>query len=170
MPLPVNPLLASKISDLREEYLKKRSPDYQPRLWSSTTETRQNTIIVMIVPTRGCSWAFSEAGGCSVCGYVNDSSYDQRIPEEKILKRLIHSLKKVDSPKPIHYKLFNSGSFFDENDVPRNLRLKILDLIKKTPEVILLSVESRPEYLLNQQKVIDETSRLFQHSFYSLQF
>ena len=160
MPLRRNKLVASTIVRLRNQYLKQRGPDLKPRFWSNTTETKQSIIITMVLPTRGCSWALSESGGCSVCGYVNDSSRDRPIPSEHILEQIHHALNKVVPTKPIELKLFNSGSFFDENDVPRNLRLQILDLIKKTPEVILLSVESRPEYLLNQQKIIDETNRL----------
>ncbi len=160
MPLKRNKLLASTIVRLRNQYLKQRGPDLKPRLWSNTTETEQSIIITMVLPTRGCSWALSESGGCSVCGYVNDSSRDRPIPSEQILEQINYFLNRVVPTKPIELKLFNSGSFFDENDVPRTLRLQILDLVKKTPEVILLSVESRPEYLLNQQKIIDETNRL----------
>ena len=114
----------------------------------------------MVLPTRGCSWALSESGGCSVCGYVNDSSRDRPIPSEQILEQIHYSLNQIVPSKPIELKLFNSGSFFDENDIPRKLRLHILDIVKKTPGVKLLSVESRPEYLFNQQEVIDETNKL----------
>ncbi len=159
MPLRRNKLLASTIVRLRNQYLKQRRLDFKPRLWSNTTETEQSIILTIVLPTRGCSWALSESGGCSVCGYVNDSSRDQPIPSEQILEQIQDSLNRVIPTKPIELKLFNSGSFFDERDVPRNLRLQILDLVKKTPEVMLLSVESRPEYLLNQQEMIDETNK-----------
>lgn len=162
MPLQRNPLLASKIFDLRQEFRKKRSPDFKPKLWSTTTETRENIVIVMVVPTRGCSWAFSEAGGCSVCGYINDSSYDQPIPEQKILEEIDHSLSQVDSKKPIEFKLYNSGSFFDEQDVPEKLRMKILDKIRKCSGIFKLSVESRPEFLINHPKVIKETKMILE--------
>lgn len=160
MPLQMNPLLASKISDLREEYLKKRSPDFQPKLWSSTAETRQSIIIVMVVPTRGCSWAFSEAGGCSVCGYINDSSYNQPIPIKRILEEIGHSLSQVDSNKSIEFKLFNSGSFFDVKDVPEKLREKILEKIRNDNRVCKLSVESRPEFIINHLEEIKKIKRI----------
>jgi uncharacterized Fe-S cluster-containing MiaB family protein len=75
-----NKLLVSTIFNLRREYLNSINPDIQPKIWSNTTETEQNIIITTVIPTRGCSWALSEAGGCSVCGYVNDSSNDKLIP------------------------------------------------------------------------------------------
>jgi radical SAM enzyme (TIGR01210 family) len=159
MPLQGNTLLASKIFELRQDYLNKRSLDFQPKLWSSITETEQNIIIVMVVPTRGCSWALSEAGGCSVCGYINDSSYDYPIPEKKISEEIDHSLSQIDSTKPIEFKLYNSGSFFDVNDVPAKLRHKILDKIRNDPRICKISVESRPEFLINHLEIIKETKR-----------
>lgn len=162
MPLQRNQLLASKIFDLREEFLKNRSPDFQPKLWNSTTETRENIVIVMIIPTRGCSWALSEAGGCSVCGYINDSSYEHSIPEQRILEEIDHSLRQVDSKKPIEFKLYNSGSFFDAKDVPEKLRIKILEKIRNDHRINLLSVESRPEFLINNLEVIKETKKILE--------
>ncbi|MHA2407658.1 MAG: archaeosine biosynthesis radical SAM protein RaSEA [Candidatus Ranarchaeia archaeon] len=162
MPLQRNPLLGEKISDLRHEFLEKRTPDFMPKLWSTVTETRQNIVIVMVVPTRGCSWAFSEAGGCSVCGYINDSSYEQPIPEDRILREIDNSLSQVDSNKPIEFKLYNSGSFFDEKDVPEKLRTKILGKIKKNSGIFKLSVESRPEFLINNLKVVKETKKMLE--------
>jgi len=159
MPLQMNPLLASKIFNLREQYLTKRSPDYQPKLWSSTTETRQNVIIVMVVPTRGCSWAFSDAGGCSVCGYINDSSHDQPIPKKRILKEIDHSLSQIDSNKSIEFKLYNSGSFFDAKDVPEKLREKILEIIRNDNRIFKFSIESRPEFIIDNLEVVRDTKR-----------
>lgn len=116
----------------------------------------------MIVPTRGCSWAFSEAGGCSVCGYINDSSYEQPIPEQKILQETDHVLNQVNSKKSIEFKLYNSGSFFDEKDVPEEFRIKFLKKIKNRFGISRLSVESRPEYLINRSNVINETKKILE--------
>jgi radical SAM enzyme (TIGR01210 family) len=65
-----------------------------------------------------------------------------------------------DSKKPIEYKLYNSGSFFDETDVPRKLRLQIVDMIRKTPRVFKLGVESRPEHILNHLDEVKETQKI----------
>ncbi|MFX0014218.1 MAG: archaeosine biosynthesis radical SAM protein RaSEA [Promethearchaeota archaeon] len=157
-----NNLLASTIFDIRQKYFRHRNPGFQPKLWSSITETKLKTVITMVIPSRGCSWAFSDSGGCSVCGYVNDSSYNQHIPEEMILERFNQSLKQVNSTKPIEYKLFNSGSFFDEKDIPQKLRLNLIENIKKSTSVSKLSVESRPEYLINNLNVVKKTKELLE--------
>ena len=162
MPQHTNHLLASTIFNLRQEYFNQQNSDFQPKLWLNTTETKQNFVITMVIPTRGCSWALSESGGCSVCGYVNDSSHNQPIPVQRILKEINHSLSHVDSEKPIEFKLYNSGSFFDENDVPRRLRLQIIDIIRKSSNIIQLSVESRPEFLLNNIDVVKESKKMLE--------
>lgn len=155
-----NKLLSSSIFNLRHEYFNNRNPDFQPKLWSNTTETEQNFVITTVIPTRGCSWALSEAGGCSVCGYVNDSSNERLIPEQRILKEINRSLTQIASDKPIEYKLYNSGSFFDESDVPRKLRLQIVDIIRKTPGIFQLGVESRPEHIINHLDAVKETKKM----------
>lgn len=160
MPQQRNQLLTSTIFNLRQEYFNMRDSDFQQKLWSKTTETKHKTVITLVIPTRGCSWALSETGGCSVCGYVNDSSYGKIIPTQRILDEIDHSLSQVDSNKPIEYKLFNSGSFFDEKDVPQRLRLQIVDIIRKEPRIVQLSVECRPEYLISHLDVIKETKKI----------
>ncbi|MFX1282254.1 MAG: archaeosine biosynthesis radical SAM protein RaSEA [Promethearchaeota archaeon] len=162
MPQRRNTLLASRIFNLRQEYLNKRAPDFQAKIWSSTIETKESIVITIVIPTRGCSWALSESGGCSVCGYVNDSSYNQPIPTQKILDTIDHSLNQVDSEKPIEFKLYNSGSFFDEKDVPQRLRSQIIDLIRNRNEIIKFGVECRPEYLITNQIVVKETKKILE--------
>ncbi|MFX0185373.1 MAG: archaeosine biosynthesis radical SAM protein RaSEA [Candidatus Hodarchaeota archaeon] len=151
-----NSLLSSTILKLRHEYLNQISENFQPKLWGNVTESTQKTTVTVVIPTRGCSWALSENGGCSVCGYVNDSSRDKSIPSEQILQRIKDLLNQINSKTPIELKLFNSGSFFDEVDVPEILRLKIIDLIKKYPNISCLSIESRPEFILNDFNIIKE--------------
>lgn len=157
MSLQRNFLLASTILKLRHEFLDQISENYKPKIWSNLTESDQKATITVVMPTHGCSWALSESGGCSVCGYVNDSSRDKSIPSEQILIRIKDLLNQVDPEKPIELKLYNSGSFFDETDIPEKLRLKIIDLIKKTPNIFRLGVESRPEFVLNNLNIVKDT-------------
>lgn len=162
MPLQRNSILSNTIYDLRQEYLRLNPHKTKQKLWSSVLETEQYHIITVVIPTRGCSWALSESGGCSVCGYINDSSRTQSIPTEQILDEIQRVLNKIDSPKPIILKLFNSGSFFDENDVPRELRIQIIDLIKGNLGIIKFVVESRPEYLLKNNHIVEEVSKFLE--------
>ncbi|UCE15040.1 MAG: archaeosine biosynthesis radical SAM protein RaSEA [Candidatus Heimdallarchaeota archaeon] len=158
MSLPRNPLLSSTIYKLRQEFLELEKDSLKPKTWFKLTETMEKVVITGVIPTRGCSWALSETGGCSVCGYINDSSRDHKIPSEQIIEHIQQSLNQANPSKPIEFKLFNSGSFFDEDDIPQKLRSQIIDLLKKPNKIRLFSVESRPEYLLNHQDIINETN------------
>lgn len=114
-----------------------------------------------MIPTRGCSWALSKNGGCSVCGYINDSSREHTIPSDRILNSIGDLIAKTKTSKPIELKIFNSGSFFDNKDVPQELKSQIIKLLKKNPSIRKLSVESRPEYLLeNYDEIISYKNSL----------
>lgn len=94
-----------------------------------------------------------------MCGYVNDSSRDQPIPSERILGNISDLLLENHEDKPIHLKIYNSGSFFDQWDVPKNLREQLIKLIQGNPNVFKLSVESKSEYILSYLDLIKETAK-----------
>jgi len=97
----------------------------------------------MIFRTRGCSWALNS--GCSMCGYFNDSIW-KKVSEQDLLKQFDYSMEKYDKQKFV--KIFTSGSFLDNTEMPFNVRKKILDRLSENAEKI--SVESRPEYISNK--------------------
>ena len=121
MSSPQNPLVVRKIHEIRHEYLKKISNQQNGRIWSNVSENDTFTTITVVIPTRGCSWALSENSGCSVCGYVNDSSREKEIPTERILERIASLILDTKYDKPVELQIFNSGSFFDIKDVPEDL-------------------------------------------------
>jgi len=94
-----------------------------------------------------------------MCGYINDSSRDQTIPSEQILAKIRNLLSEDREKKPIHLKIFNSGSFFDQWDVPRHLRDQLIELLQETPSVFRLSVESKTEYILANFGLIKEIAQ-----------
>lgn len=150
----LNSHLSSIILKLRHEYLARQSD--QSKLWGSFETGYNYNTITVVIPTRGCSWALSENGGCSMCGYINDSSRDQPIPSEQILAKIKTLLLENRGDKPIHLKIFNSGSFFDQWDVPKHLRDQLIALLQETPGVFRLSVESKTEYILAHFDLIKE--------------
>ncbi|MFX0064065.1 MAG: archaeosine biosynthesis radical SAM protein RaSEA, partial [Candidatus Hermodarchaeota archaeon] len=109
---------------------------------------------VIILSTRGCEWALSNHGGCSMCGYVNDSSR-RDIDQSLVLKQITQAL---DKPAPSEdktvqvVKIFNSGSFFDDKELRPQTRDQIFRQIAKNPEIQEIAVESRPEYI-NEEKI-----------------
>jgi len=75
---------------------------------------------VVIFRTTGCYWARS--GGCSMCGYVFDTSLD--VSEDDLMHQLKTAGEKHQG-QPVT-KIFTSGSFFDEHEVPPQFRKAVL--------------------------------------------
>ena len=160
MSYPQNPLVINKIRKLRHDYLSKITDQAPGKIWSNVSENDTYLKVTIVIPSRGCSWALSENSGCSVCGYINDSSREQQIPVDQIISRISSLIFDSQYDKPVELQIFNSGSFFDDVDVPSQLRTNIIELIIQSPQVFKLSVECRPEYIIKGKALIKNTVNL----------
>jgi hypothetical protein len=132
---------------LKEEHHSKKPFDREkPVSFWSEKDVLDGSVVdafVMILRTRGCTWAFQS--GCSMCGYFNDSAWSN-VSSDELMKQYTAAMEKY-AGQPI-VKIFTSGSFFDECEIPVPVRSKILvDLGEKTQKVV---VESRPEYIVKE--------------------
>ena len=105
----------------------------------------------IVLRTKGCNWALSEKGGCSMCGYINDS-YLQKINHNHIFNQFEFAfqskLEQINSDQDNYVlKIFNSGSFFDDNEISEQIREKIYKKIADFDILKEIVVESRPEYI-----------------------
>ena len=111
----------------------------------------------IILRTRGCSWALSEHGGCSMCGYYLDAN-KKDVSTTQIINQFDHAFDdkineiKQDSNNFI-LKIFNSGSFLDEIEIPKNVRNYILEKISKVEKIKEIVIESRVEYITSEKLV-----------------
>lgn len=97
---------------------------------------------VIILRTPGCHWA--RESGCSMCGYVNDTS---AAGGQELLHQFGEAMKGYSDEKMV--KIFTSGSFFNDGEVPRNVQTAILgELAKKTEKIVM---ETRPEFVKKEQ-------------------
>ncbi|MCK5548290.1 MAG: archaeosine biosynthesis radical SAM protein RaSEA, partial [Thermoplasmata archaeon] len=95
--------------------------------------------LVIILRTKGCSW--HRRGGCLMCGYHFDS--DPSVKDDDVLTQLESALGRIKEEKIA--KLYNSGSFFDEEEISGKLRKKILEALEGKVEKLV--VETRPEFI-----------------------
>ncbi len=119
-----------------------RSPDRYIAAWTEgdALDGRPVKAFVLILRTRGCSWAW-DSGGCTMCGYVNDSSANVGERELEIqLEKALDAYK--DEP---YVKIFTSGSFLDEREVPPSFAKRLVESFGSSARRIL--IESRPEYI-----------------------
>nr|MDO8080555.1 archaeosine biosynthesis radical SAM protein RaSEA [Candidatus Freyarchaeota archaeon] len=147
--------LADKIIEIRRKNLNKFRKDFKEKpvkYWLEKDRflNKIGTSLVVILATRGCNWALSSGGGCSMCGYIYDSPVT--IPDSESLINQFDLAYKASIPVrvPLAIKIFTSGSFFDEREVPKLAREAILKRIVMDKRVEELIVETRPEYITHE--------------------
>jgi radical SAM enzyme (TIGR01210 family) len=94
--------------------------------------------MVMIMRTSGCCWVRS--GGCTMCGYREASLRD--VSEEDLRKQLAQALSKYKGEPFV--KIYTSGSFLDDNEVPPAVRAEIYSAFSGCARLLF---ESRPEFI-----------------------
>lgn len=122
----------------------RRTPDPNKPVyyWSEKDRYQQKIVdaFVIILRTIGCSWMFHS--GCTMCGYFNDSMLST-VTKTQLLNQY-HTAMHNYNGEPI-VKIFTSGSFFDDNEIPESVQKEILlDLDTKTKKI---AVESRPQFI-----------------------
>lgn len=100
------------------------------------------------IPTKGCSYALSESGGCTMCNFGGSQ---KKLTDEELLKELILQLEHPDIKyKPV-VNFGGQGSFFDNNEFSPYLREKILNEISKRDWIKVFVFESRPEFATREK-------------------
>ena len=115
---------SEQICEIRKQSLKsrkKRDPNKVIASWIEKDRliNRTGDALVVILNSSGCSWSLSESGGCSMCGYSNDTI--KEVTAENLInqiKGVINSESKIQKKKIESVKLFNSGSFLDQKEIP----------------------------------------------------
>ncbi|MCK4443678.1 MAG: archaeosine biosynthesis radical SAM protein RaSEA, partial [Thermoplasmata archaeon] len=98
--------------------------------------------LVVILKTSGCSWARKK--GCSMCGYSNDS--DPEVKGENIVTQMTKAMERLDGQRLL--KVFTSGSFLDDREVPPEARQELLTMAAEGFEQVIF--ETRPEYVTRE--------------------
>lgn len=107
---------------------------------------------VIILRTRGCSWMHQS--GCSMCGYFTDSAW-KTVSNEDLLTQFNEALQHYNDQPVV--KIFTSGSFLDDAEVPSTVQNKIIESLSQH-QIKKISVESRPTYVTKEN-----LNRLQQH-------
>lgn len=137
--------LESIIKKNKEKMMRNRDPRRYVSHWTER-ELLNGKIVdafVMVLRTRGCAWALKS--GCSMCGYINDAVRDD-VSQEDLLFQFKEVLEHYSHEKVV--KIFTSGSFLDEGEVPIAVRSQILNELGKTADKII--IESRPEFITDE--------------------
>ena len=117
----------------------------------------------IILRTKGCSWALGPDGGCSMCGYVQDSTFE-KIDQAHIKNQIDYAFQEklseiLEDREDFVLKIYNSGSFFDEDEISESTRDYIFKKIAKISKIKELVIESRVDYI-TQEKLMKMKSSL----------
>jgi radical SAM enzyme (TIGR01210 family) len=95
--------------------------------------------LTVILRTPGCAWAREK--GCTMCGYFVDCNPE--VKAEDLVIQARKALETYDGQRIL--KIFTSGSFLDEGEIPVEARREILSVASATFEQVI--IESRPEFV-----------------------
>lgn len=93
---------------------------------------------VTIFRTTGCWWAWKK--GCLMCGYNTASS--PKVTAEHLKAQLSKALERYDGEEIV--KIYTSGSFLDEREVPLAVRDAVFEDFGLADRILF---ESRPEFI-----------------------
>ena len=155
------------------EIRSRRDETYDPReptrVWLDEDNTPDGVYdsLTIILNTGGCRWA--RAGGCTMCGYVAESVEGGTVAHEDLMaqveKCLDHEREHADDlraadgtdeqPRAGQIKIYTSGSFLDEREVPAETRAAIAETFADRERMV---VESLPDFV-ERGKIEDFTDR-----------
>ncbi|MCQ2055898.1 MAG: archaeosine biosynthesis radical SAM protein RaSEA [archaeon] len=123
--------------------MKGRTPYELEALWKEKDMVDGKVVdtMVIIMRTNGCVWA--KSGGCTMCGYHSASL--RNVTPENLLKQLDQALLHYDGEPFV--KIYTSGSFLDENEVPAKVRKDIFESFSECKRILF---ESRPEFVTEE--------------------
>lgn len=98
---------------------------------------------VVILKTRGCTWAL--AGGCTMCGYANDSAWT-KVSEEQLVAQFQRAWTRYQGEALV--KIYTSGSFLDRFEVMPGAQKAILATIG--PKARKVAFESLPGFVTDE--------------------
>lgn len=121
--------------------------------------------IFIILPTPGCAHALSESGGCTMCSYIADSPLES-VSSSQLIDMFKNVMERHEIKPKTVVKIFVSGSFLNEQELPKEARDEILKILNNEENVEEVVVESRPEYV--KEEVIKECCSLLPHKIFEV--
>ncbi|HJQ93788.1 MAG TPA: archaeosine biosynthesis radical SAM protein RaSEA, partial [Candidatus Thermoplasmatota archaeon] len=144
----VNKELNAEARALRSRIAMRSDPgdltDYT-KCWSEedVLDDRPCRAFVVILKTRGCTWAL--AGGCTMCGYANDSAWT-KVSEQQLVAQFEKAWTRYAGEELV--KIYTSGSFLDRFEVMPGAQKDILSIIGQGPKKV--AFESLPGFVTDE--------------------
>ena len=104
--------------------------------------------LMVILTAPGCAYART-SGGCTNCGFPQTFGTGRPVSTEDYVAQIKAALARIPAgiQAPVEVDLYNSGSYFNPEEVPELAQSAMLALTAARQEVASLLVETRPEYV-----------------------
>ncbi|MFC7209573.1 archaeosine biosynthesis radical SAM protein RaSEA [Natronoarchaeum sp. GCM10025321] len=144
--------------EIRSEKDATYDPHEPTRVWIDEDNTPDGVYqsLTIILNTGGCRWA--RAGGCTMCGYVAESVEGGSVSHDALMDQidvcLDHEASEAEEKSGL-IKIYTSGSFLDEREVPAETRQGIAETFADRDRIV---VESLPDFV-EREKIEDFTEQ-----------
>ncbi|MHA1240457.1 MAG: archaeosine biosynthesis radical SAM protein RaSEA [Promethearchaeota archaeon] len=158
-----NNLIVEKIKKFRSKAIKQKHNYDEKQLdkpisfWIKEDRLlkKKGKEFTIILRTKGCSWALGPNGGCSMCGYVQDSTFE-KIDQAHIKNQIDYAFQQklteiIEDEEDFVLKIYNSGSFFDDDEISESTRDYIFKKITEIPKFKELVIESRVDFITQEK-------------------
>ena len=156
MVLQTSDAVNKSMREIRAKKDRDANPSEPIRVWVDEDRTPGGVgeSLTIIFNTDGCRWA--RVGGCTMCGYVGESN-EGAVTTEALLEQLRKAVEHEESEgvECPNVKIYTSGTFFDEREIPAEARKEILDTFSDRRVV----VETLPDFV-EHEPVEDAVERV----------
>ncbi|MFB6311390.1 MAG: archaeosine biosynthesis radical SAM protein RaSEA [Salinirussus sp.] len=137
----------ASMREIRARNDETHDPREPTRVWLDEDNTPDGVLdsLTVILNTGGCRWA--RAGGCTMCGYVAESVDGGTVSHDDLMTQVESALshEQNHAPEPAdQVKLYTSGSFLDEREIPPQTRSAIAEAFADRDRLV---VESLPDFV-----------------------
>ncbi|HEV8359850.1 MAG TPA: archaeosine biosynthesis radical SAM protein RaSEA [Candidatus Thermoplasmatota archaeon] len=145
--IPILQPLQKLMRDTRGLEPREGNLDEATKVWTEQERFRDEVVdaLVIILKTRGCNWALQ--GGCTFCGYVNDSMV-RKVTGPNMEAQMRSALASQYKGQRV-VKIYTSGSFLDDTEVPREAQPAILALVPE--QVAKVTVEAQSHHATREK-------------------
>ena len=124
-------------------------------IWHQLVESGENgeKRLILILNSRGCSFALKNVGPCFNCGLVTASNQGAALTTEEVARQFDAITGRYDFQQEniTELDLFNAGSMLDDWQVPTEMRGMLFQRISKLDTVNKVLIDSRPEDITREK-------------------
>lgn len=105
--------------------------------------------LMVILRSPGCNYYQRRQGGCSYCGFSLLTEPRRRCTPDEYASQLRYALEAscAHDVDRLEIDLYNSGNFLNDSELAPMARSALAQVYASVPNLALLSVDSRPEFI-----------------------